>query len=89
MGDIRAESRGGMDDVYRENMDLRVSNRRRKRDDGEIQIARDGRCPMFLTIIDNKVTVKVGRGTEIPPFAEKYLLSFVHFSHFVGAWRTK
>ena len=25
MGDIRAESRGGMDDVYRENMDLRVS----------------------------------------------------------------
>ena len=61
MGDIRAESRGGMDDVYRENMDLRVSNRRRKRDDGEIQIARDGRCPMFLTIIDNKVTVKVAR----------------------------
>ena len=61
MGDIRAESRGGMDDVYRENMDLRVSNRRRKRDDGEIRIARDGRCPMFLTIIDNKVTVKVAR----------------------------
>ena len=90
MGDIRAESRGGMDDVYRENMDLRVSNRQKKRDEwrNPLRAARDGCCPMFLTIIDNKVTVKVGRGTEIPPFAEKsgpVCHLSISFSLFVGA----
>ena len=35
MGDIRAESRGGMDDVYRENMDLRVSNKTGGRKKGD------------------------------------------------------
>ena len=57
--------------------------------------ARNGCRLMILTIIDNKVTVKVMDGTEIPPSTKSlrsgdalgYIFGICpfHFSHFVGA----
>ena len=97
MGDIRAESRGGMDDVYRENMDLRVSSSAQTGEGtllarvtaAESFQSRNG-CltAVILTIFDTAVSDCQGQKERKFHVCSNECL-FANFSRFVGVSRTK